>query len=317
MVNRILIRLKVVQVLYSYLITHDSQSRIDPEQIILAKNTIATSLDKAYALYLTLLQLIRDITALQEQRLENAKAKHLPTREDLNPNTRFIDNALVGYLNIHQQFEDLCQEYKVGPEPVGSVLVKSLLDKILASGIYKEYMEAPGQTFESDIEFWREVMKQIILPSDELAEELEDKSIYWNDDFQVMGTFTLKWLRMASKSEGVAIDLLPKFKDAEDAAFGSELMLYAIRNYDTYRGYIDRFIDPQHWSADRLAFMDVVIMLTAIAEIINYPAIPVPVSVNEYVEIANNYSTASSGSFINGLLFSVVKYLNQEGIINK
>ena len=211
MVNRILIRLKVVQVLYSYLITHDSQSRIDPEQIILAKNTIATSLDKAYALYLTLLQLIRDITALQEQRLENAKAKHLPTREDLNPNTRFIDNALVGYLNIHQQFEDLCQEYKVGPEPVGSVLVKSLLDKILASGIYKEYMEAPGQTFESDIEFWREVMKQIILPSDELAEELEDKSIYWNDDFQVMGTFTLKWLRMASKSEGVAIDLLPKF----------------------------------------------------------------------------------------------------------
>ncbi|MCM1317152.1 MAG: transcription antitermination protein NusB [Bacteroides sp.] len=317
MVNRILIRLKVVQVLYSYLITHDSDTRIDPEQIVLAKNTIATSLDKAYALYLTLLQLIRDITALQEQRLENAKAKHLPTREDLNPNTRFIDNALVGYLNVHQQFEDLCQEYKVGPEPVGSVLVKALLDKIVASDLYKQYMEAPSTSFEADIEFWREAMKQIILPSDELAEELEDKSIYWNDDFQVMGTFTLKWLRMASKSEGVAIDLLPKFKDAEDAAFGSELMLYVIRNYDTYRGYIDRFIDPQHWSADRLAFMDVVIMLTAIAEIINYPAIPVPVSVNEYVEIANNYSTTSSGSFINGILFSVVKYLNQEGIINK
>ena len=183
-----------------------------PRANSIGKNTIATSLDKAYALYLTLLQLIRDITALQEQRLENAKAKHLPTREDLNPNTRFIDNALVGYLNVHQQFEDLCQEYKVGPEPVGSVLVKALLDKIVASGLYKEYMEAPSTSFEADIEFWREAMKQIILPSDELAEELEDKSIYWNDDFQVMGTFTLKWLRMASNPKASPSTCSPNSK---------------------------------------------------------------------------------------------------------
>ena len=142
--------------------------------------------------------------------------------------------------------------------------------------------------------------------------------MFWNDDMQVMGTFVLKSLRqMASAKEGEPLPFLPQYKDAEDEAFGPELFTLAVEHRDEYRSYIDRFINAEHWDPERLAFMDIVIMTCAIAELLNYPAIPVPVTMNEYVEIANSYSTARSGQFVNGLLYSVSEYLRAEGKLTK
>ncbi len=103
----------------------------------------------------------------------------------------------------------------------------------------------------------------------------------------------------------------------DDESFGAELFEYVVNNREAYREYIDRFINKDQWDSERLAFMDIVILMTAIAEIINYPSIPVPVTLNEFIEIANDYSTARSGQFINGVLFNVIKLLNEEGVINK
>ncbi|MCM1451564.1 MAG: transcription antitermination protein NusB [Clostridium sp.] len=287
------------------------------EQLLKAKRDLAASLDKAYELYLWLFQLIIDITAEQARRLEAAKSKHLASSADLNPNTRLIDNKLVDYLLGHETFQDLLKEYKVAPIQAPSAFLKGLLDQIVESDLYKAYIENEDRTLEVDAEFWRDALRMIVLPSDLLAEELEDKSVYWNDDLQIMGTFVLKTIRQIAQGDGKEIEILPKFKDIEDEKFGPELFMYAVENMETYRGYIDQFIQRSQWDPERLAFMDIVIMVCAVAEIINFPKIPVPVSVNEYVDIANSYSTDKSGGFVNGVLYSVVRYLSEEGIIEK
>ena len=282
-----------------------------------AKKDLTVSLDKAYELYLRLLSLIIDITVEQERRIEAAKSKHLASSEDLNPNTKLIDNKLIPYLQNIESFTERCDEYHVLPSEDTSTLVKGLLDKILASDIYADYINAESSSFVEDVEFWRDVMRTIILPSDLLEEELEEQSVYWNDDLQIMGTFTLKTLRQISTANGEALEILPKYKDLEDEEFGPQLFIFVATNQEEYRRYIDMFVQKSHWDTERLAFMDIVIMTTAIAEILNFPAIPVPVSVNEYVEIANNYSTDKSGGFVNGILYSVSKYFREHGMINK
>ncbi|MDE5554944.1 MAG: transcription antitermination protein NusB, partial [Muribaculaceae bacterium] len=281
-----------------------------------AGRELKVSLDKAYELYFSLFVLMMEITREQALRIDNAKTKFLATHDDLNPNTRFIDNRFIARLENNEQLKAYLEEHPVSwaDDPA---LIKSLLDSILESKIYQDYMDAPEDDYASDCEFWRNVMRTIILPSDDLAETLETKSIFWNDDLPIMGTFVLKTIKQFAGSPDAEVDFLPQYKDGEDEDFGPDLFRYAVENRETYRSYIDRFINASQWDPERLAFMDIVVMIAAIAELINYPAIPVPVTMNEYIEIANSYSTARSGQFINGILFSIVKYLNEEGIITK
>ena len=111
--------------------------------------------------------------------------------------------------------------------------------------------------------------------------------------------------------------LLPKYKDDEDAVFGMKLFTDAVDHREEYRGLIDRFINPEQWDSDRLAFMDIVVMMAAIAELLRFPSIPVAVTLNEYIEIANSYSTPRSGQFVNGVLYSVINYLKAEDMLDK
>ena len=281
-----------------------------------ASKALTVSLDKAYELYHALLLLPAEITALRDVRIENARHKFLATPEDLNPNTRMIDNPLPARI---AECDDMTEYLKSNPFSWDGDLdmIQRLLDRIMESKIYKDYMEAPATDYKTDCEFWRSVMKNIILPSDDLAEALESKSLYWNDDLEIMGTFVLKTLkRIASSPEG-CVELLPKYKDEEDARFGAELFMDAVNNFDEYRSYVEKFINSTSWDPERMAFMDLIVMVTAIAELLNYPLIPIPVTLNEYIEIANAYSTPRSGQFVNGILYSVINYLQEQGKLNK
>lgn len=146
---------------------------------------------------------------------------------------------------------------------------------------------------------------------------MEARSVYWNDDLAIMGTFVLKSIKHFAASGRVDTSLLPIYKDDEDAKFGPELFLTAIKERDTYKSYIEKFINDSSWDPERLAFMDIVILITAITELLKFPAIPMAVTMNEYVEIANYYSTQRSGQFINGVLFSIANYLREEGRLAK
>lgn len=281
-----------------------------------ARNSLERSLDKARELYFALLLLPIELTRLQARRLDNARHKYLPSPEDLNPDTRFIDNTFVANLEESPEMKEYLKSNPISWDN-GSETLKLLLDKVLQSDIYADYMAAPGVSYEDDCDFWRSIIKNVILPSDILAEAIESESVYWNDDLDIIGTFVIKTIKRASADSATPITLLPKFKDDEDARFGGELFVDTVENYGTYRSYIDKFINEKQWDPERLAFMDVIIMCTAISELLNFPSIPVPVTMNEYIEIANCYSTSKSGQFINGILFSVINYLKKEGKLLK
>ena len=277
---------------------------------------LEAALNQAYHLYVALFVLMANITREQEKRLETAKSKHLATNEDLNPDLRFVNNRLIKAI---EESGDLTAYLKANPLDWDNeqTLVRSLLDAILSSEIYADYMALPQTNLETDCELWRNILKYIILPSDDLAEALEAKSVYWNDDLHIMGTFALKSVKKVAQDPEGLFKLLPKYKDEEDSRFGQELFKAVIDNRIEYRELIDKFVNSDNWDPERIAFMDFVIMLAAIAELINFPEIAVAVTMNEYVEIANAYSTDRSGRFVNGVLFAVYNCLVDQGKIKK
>lgn len=280
-----------------------------------ARKALTNSLDKSYELYFSIFKLIIELTQIQYNRLDIAKTKYLPTDDDLNPNMRFVDNQLVKSLENNEELVEYLSKHPItwNDDPM---FMKNMLDQILASDIYVNYMSNVDNDYEQDCKFWRSILKDIIFNNEEFLEQLEAKSVFWNDDLHIIGTFVLKTIKNFSNNKGEDVSFLSQYKNSEDAEFGAQLFAETINNFNIYQSYIEQFISEQ-WDSERLAFMDIIIMSTAIAELIKFPLIPVPVTLNEYIEIANSYSTAKSGQFINGILFSVINYLKTEGILNK
>ena len=308
MINGILIRIKVVRMDYSYLLTQKDTSLRE------ALKTLMQSMDKSYELYHSLLYLPVELTRLQELRLDNAKHKYLPSEEDLNPNMKFVENRFVAKM----QENPMMQEYmKAVPFSwsENEVFMRMILDRILNSEVYATYMAGGESDLAADCEFWRDVMRKEILSDENLAEILEEKSVFWNDDLDVIGTFVLKTIKRFGE-EGYN-ELLPQFKDDEDREYAEQLFLLSIENKERYMELLKQFVDKNSWDVDRLAFMDVVILLVALAEVEYVPSVPTKVTLNEYIEIAKYYSTAKSGQFVNGILNSIIIYLKKEGRLNK
>lgn len=281
-----------------------------------ALKELESSLTQAHKLYISMFALIVKLTRARENQLESAKNKYLATAEDKNPNTKFVDNALAAALAQNKELETLVKEYAI--DWIDDItLLNSLLEQIVRSPVYARYMAEPETDWERDCEFWREIMKSVIFQSDDLVEALEGVSVYWNDDLHIIGTFVLKTLRMDAQNPERQPEFLPRYKDDEDSRFGAELFELVVKNRTEYYDYIDKFVNTANWDADRVAFMDGVIMVCAIAEMLNFPNIPLAVTLNEYIDIANMYSTPKSGQFINGLLYNVVEYLKKEGKLYK
>ena len=235
--------------------------------------------------------------------------------EDLNPNLKFVENSLVEEIRKNETVASFVEKNKLSWIQTDPLMMDSLLKAIMNSEIYEEYMADPVSSPVKDAEFWKNIFKKVILENQDFLEYLEDKSVFWNDDLEIMSTFALKTLRRLSEGDRNAV--LDKFKDEEDARFGYDLIRYVLKNKDEYRGYIDEALVEHRWDRDRLAFMDVLVIETALAEILNFPKIPLSVSVNEYIEIAKSYSSAKSGSFVNGLLASVLRNLKENGKLHK
>ena len=292
---------------YSYVLTKDETTLKD------ALKQLSKSFDKSYELYNYLLLLIVELTDLQDRRLDDAKNKYLPTEEDLNPNTRFIDNRLVDMLRNNQVLKDFVAENKFTWKD-DDLFMKLLLDKILHSEIYEKYMADDDDSLAHDCELWKQLFKQVILPDDDFAQLLENKSVYWNDDLDIMGTFAIKTIRRFE--EGEAEPILPMYKDAEDEDFGKQLFMKSIAAKEENDQLIDGFVTDK-WDVERVAFMDRIVMDVCITEVKEFLSIPTSVSLNEYIEIAKCYSTPKSGIFVNGILNAIVRHLKANRIIVK
>jgi transcription antitermination factor NusB len=307
MINRNLIRIRIVQIVYSWYQNTNKDLRN-------AEKELMFGLQKSYDLYYYLLLLMVELTKAYENRVEAKRNKFLPSEEDLNPNLYLIDNKFMLQLRENNQFRKYLSERPMVWDANES-FVKNLLDTILASDTYKDYSETTAPTYEQDREFWRKTFKQFIYVNEELDDILEDECIYWNDDVEIVQTFVLKTIKKFSEEKGENQPLLPMFKDDADKQYALKLLHDTILNEKKYRNLIEKHTDK--WDFDRIAFMDLVVMQVALSEIFTFESIPTSVSLNEYIEIAKSYSTPKSGTFVNGILDAVVQQMKKENHIFK
>ena len=307
MINRILIRTRIVQIIYAWYQNTNKDLRMAEKELLFG-------LQKSYDLYYYLLLLMVELTKVYDARIEAKRNKYLPSDEDLNPNVRLIENKFIRQLSQNHQFNKYLNERPMSWRE-HDAFVKNLLDEILASDTYAEYCNDTKANYNDDREFWRKIFKQFIYNNEKLDEILEDESIFWNDDIEIVQTFVMKSIRQFSEETGENQRLLPMFKDDEDRQFALKLLHDTILNEQKYRQLIEHH--SEKWDFDRIAFMDMIIMQIALAEIHTFETIPTNVSLNEYIEIAKSYSTPKSGTFVNGILDAIVAELRKNNIIFK
>jgi len=307
MINRVLLRIKIVQILYSYY-------KSDSKSLPVAEKELFHSIEKTYDLYYHLLQLSIEITRFAADRIETKRNKLRPTPEDLNPNTRFIDNKFVDQLSTNIQFNEYLKAHKLSWVN-DSEIIKVLFEEIIATDFYAEYMNAPATDYASDKDVWRKIFKKVVLQSEQVDESIQDQNIYWTDDIEMVISFIIKTIKRFDESKGDEQPLLPMFKDEEDSEFASKLIRSVLTKGPVLREMIDE--NTKNWELDRIAFMDIVIMEVALSELLDFPTIPVNVTLNEYIEIAKNYSTDKSGTFINGVLDNIVGQLKKDNKLIK
>lgn len=307
MINRALLRIKIVQTLYAYY-------KSEGKTTAMVERELFYGLERTYDLYFQLLLLTVEVKRYAEARIEYRKNKLQPTKEDLNPNTRFIDNQFIAKLENNLAYKERVSTLKLSWVNDMDV-VKSIYNDIVDSDLYKEYMESETTNFDKDKELWRKIFKNIILSNSDLDDSLEEQSIYWANDVEVIASFVLKSIKRFNEDDEEDAPLLPMFKDREDELFAKKLLNSSIRNANDYKAYVVAHL--QNWEPERVAFMDMMIMQVAIAEILEFPTIPVNVTLNEYIEIAKNYSTDRSGTFVNGVLDKIVTTLKNENKLIK
>ncbi len=302
MINRELIRIKIVQLTYAYY--QNGNRNIDS-----AEKELVFSLSKAYDLYLYLLQLIVAVAREERHRIEIATQRALREGTPL-PSTKFVDNKFSIQMEDNKMLNSYVESQKLAWDD-DIEFVRKLCNQIENSQIYADYMASADDSYETDRELWRKIYKQFVQDNEDLDALLEEKSLYWNDDKEVVDTFVLKTIKRFDPKNSSKQELLPEYKDEEDKDFARKLFRATILNADVYQRYMGE--TSRNWDFSRLAYMDVVIMQIAIAEMMTFPNIPVSVTINEYVDLAKLYSTHKSGGYINGMLDAIARYLIASG----
>lgn len=307
MINRELIRIKIVQLTYAYYQSTD-------KSVSAARKELSYSISKAYDMYRLLLLLMVDLTHLERTRLEAEAEQAERLHRSLEPNRKFVDNKFIAQLAENKQLEAFRKEQNLNWNDEDGFLRK-LLGEIVQSDIYRLYMATPAPDYEADRELWRKLYKTYICNNDDLDAIFEESNLYWNDDKVIVDSFVLKTIKRFDAANGADQPLLPEFDSEEDRLFADQLFVATLEHEGEYRDLIRQ--NCKNWEFDRLAFMDVIIMQVALAEIINFPSIPLNVSFNEYLNIAKLYSTPRSARYINGVLDHIVKALQSEGLLFK
>ncbi|MGI6223236.1 MAG: transcription antitermination factor NusB [Prevotella sp.] len=297
MINRELIRIKIVQLTYAYY-----QNGKDLPQ---AEKELLFSLSKAYHLYNYLLQLIVAITQEERRRVE-VLGKRAEREGMEQPSSKFCENKFALQLESNKMLREFIENKKFTWND-DLEFVRKLCDQIEQSQTYKDYMADEADDYETDREVWRKLYRQLIQDNDELDAVLEEKSLYWNDDKYIVDTFVLKTIKRFDPANKSDQELLPEFKDESDRDFAINLFRATLLNAEQYQRYMSDA--SRNWDFSRLAYMDVVIMQIAIAEMLTMPNVPVSVTINEYVQLAQYYSTPNSGRYINGMLDTIARYL--------
>lgn len=308
MLNRRHIRIKVMQTIYAYAGGEGGDFKAD-------QTFLTRSIDNMYNLYLLQLSLLIKLQERSEVYTLKTQQKQLATSDDKNPNTKFSNNAVLLALKNNISLTDAFEFYNITNWELDSEYVDVIFKNMLASDLYANYMETRTSTFAEDKKFIVDLFKDIIAPNDKLYDYLEDQSLTWTDDLPVVNTALLKLLRKVKQSSADTFFLPELFKDEDDRAYALDLFQKTILKQNSLNETIAA--KTQNWDADRIASIDTALLQMAICELTNFPSIPVKVTINEYLEIAKEYSTPKSSVFINGILDKLVKEYAESEKLNK
>jgi len=307
MISRRIIRTKVLQILYAHVSS--------PEKTITqSESELHFSIRKTYDLYHLLFAILGEISDFANDRIESRKLKNLPTEDDLNPNIRFINNRLITRLKEDKSLTKYLTVNKLSWSNYPD-LIRGIYTVMVESEIYNEYISSATDDFQKDRQFCEDFFSIILVNNEIMLNELEEQSIYWNDDLDFAISMVIKTIKKFKGENDRNEYLMPLYKDEEDLEFTSKLFRKAIINDSENRKIIETY--TKNWDVDRVAIMDVLIMQLALTELMEFPSIPVKVTLNEYIELAKYYSTNRSSTFINGVLDKITKDFREEGKIVK
>jgi len=313
MINRRNIRSKVMQELYALITGLEATGQADVEGSV---KKLLADLENSYKLYILLLNLLVAIRQREIDLIERRKNKYIKTPQDLNPDTHLIDNRIGILLEKNRQLQNETRRLKLAHlwsnEPE---LVRHLLDKVKASAAYKQYVRIPEPDFKADKHFALDAYKNQIAPDEKLHGFLENMEINWADDIAIANTMVMKTLDKFGPNDTADKPLLPLFKSEDDREFGRDLLLHTFQNRDELSEIIAGKV--KNWDFNRLSQVDKILLMMGLAEMLYFPTIPPTVSINEYVEIAKEFSTPKSNKFINGILDSAYKDLLAQNRIHK
>lgn len=313
MLNRRHIRIKVLQALYAAIQSENTD-------IFNGQKQLMQKLDKVYDLTIYQLSMLLEVQDFAENRIEEAKKKNYPTQEELNPNTRFIDNSFLLQLKENINYNKKCEALAINwvNEPV---MVRKIFLNLEESDFYKSYMDLSETPYKADKEFVQQFLMDVVIPHESLHSLFAEKNLHWADDYNLSAEVALMLISAYKIGWSEHKELPPLFKDdggitqSQDRVFAKQLFKSVLENGEKY----DELMKPKikNWEMDRLATIDKILIQMALAEVIEMPTIPVKVSLNEYIELSKYFSTPKSKVFINGILDNVVADLKAKGTINK
>ncbi|CAI8429257.1 MAG: N utilization substance protein B [Polaribacter sejongensis] len=296
MINRRHIRVKVMQSVYAILQSHN-------DDIIREEKFLKHSILKMYDLYVLNLQLLVEVQKLAAKKIALSRKKILATKEDLKPNTKFIDNKLINTIAESVSVEGYVELNNLRNWELESEYVKIVFDQLQESDLYKKYLDSSDASYKVDKAFVIDFFKEIIAPNDKLGEYYEDTMISWVDDIPFVNTWVIKTLSKQKEDKIFVLGSLYKDKDDED--FVSQIFRKTVLKNSEYEKEIEN--KTPNWETDRIADIDMILIKMAISEFLNFPSIPTRVTINEYIEISKDYSTERSSYFINGVLDKISK----------
>ncbi|MDB9712302.1 transcription antitermination factor NusB [Flavobacteriaceae bacterium] len=273
------------------------------------------SLEDIYDLYLILISLIIEVQIKAESHLKISQNKHLATSDDINPSKKFINNRIVLNLRSNKLIQGELKKRKLDIWKLDNEYVDVIFNDLIKSDLYSDYLSSSLDDFNSDKVFCISFFKKVVVTNEKLYNYLEDKNITWSDDFPVVNTSIVKMLNKSNSDSAASYFIPTLFKDVDDKKFATDLLKLTTENYKSYNEEISK--KTSNWDPDRIANIDYVILNLAISEFLNFPTIPVKVTINEYIELSKEYSTPKSNVFVNGILDAIVKDYSKRSLIIK
>ena len=291
MINRRHIRVKVMQSVYAMIKSYD-------DDVLKEEKFIKYSIKRMFDLYVLLLDLLVEVQKLAEEKQEISKKKYLATEEDLSPNRKFVENKLIkkiaesSSLTLYKEAQNLDNWSK------DDEYIKIIWDLLQNSDIFSEYLNSSDDSFNSDKDFVVTFFKEIVAPNSKLAEYFEGENITWVDDIPFVNTWVVRSLTKQKSANAFKLGSL--YKNQDDQDFVTDLFKKVILNHHSFENDIK--IHTPNWETDRIADMDMILIKMGACEFLHFPFIPTKVTINEYIEIAKDYSSEKSGYFVNGVL---------------